>query len=234
MAAPKSGEIYTTLINSQLFSGLSESELADFSKIVKVRAYKKSDVIFSEGDHAEGFFIVKTGQVKIYRISSAGKTHVVHIFGPGNPFGEAAIFMENSFPAYAEAVTDCELIFINFESFMAYLKKEPRFALNIIATLCIRLKSFLKTIEELSLDEVSTRLVKYLINRAVEIHKHPRDGCVITLDIKKSVLANQIGTIPETLSRTLSKLKKSGAISADGNRITIVKFHRLQEGLGEN
>jgi len=222
-------QICEALSGSHIFSGITPGELVNFSKIISVRCYEKGETIFSEGDRAAGFYIVKSGKVKIYKISSGGKTQVIHIFGPGEPFGEAAIFMDNTFPAYAETVSGSELLYMKFDDFTNHMKKEPRFALNIIAALCIRLRGFLKTIEELSLNEVSTRLAKYLVNLAERTHSEPENGCVLTLSIKKSLLASQLGTIPETLSRTLAKFKKKGIIKASKNNIIISDLEKLLE-----
>ncbi len=227
-------ELLNGLLQSQLFMGMSAAALEDFSKIVRTREAKTGEIVFSEGEKAEGFYIVIEGKIKIYKISAAGKSQIIHIFGPGSPFGEAAIFMQNRFPAYAEAMSPCGLVYIKFEEFLKYLKKDPQFALNIIATLCVRLKAFLKTIEELSLDEVSTRLAKYILSMANERKAAglSSDKAVVTLNIKKNVLANQLGTIPETLSRTLAKLKKQGLIIIDKKTITVPSIEKLSEIAG--
>lgn len=226
----KTGGLVKCLANSQLFSGTAEAGLESFARIAKPRSFKAGETVFSEGEKAGGFYVVAEGRVKIYKVSSTGKSQIIHIFGPGSPFGEAAIFMGNRFPAYAEAVTHCELVYIRFDEFLKYLKKDPQFALNIIATLCIRLKSFLKTIEELSLDEVSTRLAKFLIESAAAPGAAVSgDRAVVTLGVRKNVLAGKLGTIPETLSRTFSKMKKQGLIKIDKKTITIISLKKLEE-----
>ncbi len=222
------------LSQSQLFMGTDGAALEDFSKIVKMRSAKVGETIFSEGEKAEGFYIILNGRVKIYKVSAAGKSQIIHIFGHGSPFGEAAIFMQNRFPAHAEAISPCELVYIKFEEFLKYLKKDPQFALNIIATLCMRLKAFLNTIEELSLDEVSTRLAKYILNLARQQGggAHAPDKSVVILNVKKNILASQLGTIPETLSRTFARLKKQGLIKVDKKTIIIPSIENLSEAAG--
>ncbi|MEZ7891963.1 MAG: Crp/Fnr family transcriptional regulator [Candidatus Wallbacteria bacterium] len=222
-------EILKSLSESEIFSGLSETDLFSFSKISVVRKFEAGEMIFSEGDKAAGFYIVKSGKVKVFKIAATGKTQVIHIFGPGNPFGEAAIFMENRFPAYAEAVSVTELIYIGFDKFTEFLKIEPRFALNIIAALCIRLKGFLKKIEELSLSEVPSRLARFIVNLAYETLDLPEKQCAVTLNIKKSLLASQLGTVPETLSRAFAKLKSQKLIETEGQKILIMDFEKLEE-----
>ncbi|HBC74054.1 MAG TPA: transcriptional regulator [Candidatus Wallbacteria bacterium] len=224
------GGMVKFLMQSQLFSGVGEAGLVNFSKIAKFREVKTGEIVFSEGEKAEGFYIVAEGVVKIYKLSAAGKSQIIHIFGPGNPFGEAAIFMENRFPAYAEVVSPGMIIYIKFDEFLRYLKKDPQFALNTIAALCMRLKSFLKTIEELSLDEVSTRLAKYLLETAQGAGSAVSgDRAVFTLDIKKNILAGKLGTIPETLSRTFAKMKKQGLVKMDKKNITVLSLEKLRE-----
>ena len=68
------GAMVKCLMQSQLFSGVGETGLVNFSKIAKFREVKTGEIVFSEGEKAEGFYIVAEGVVKIYKLSAAGKS----------------------------------------------------------------------------------------------------------------------------------------------------------------
>ncbi len=96
---------------SVLFGGLPEEQLEAVVKIGVVKKFGKGETIFLEGDPGNGFYMVAEGKVKIFKMSFAGKEHILHIFGPGEPFGEVPVFHGKPFPANAEALIKSSLIF---------------------------------------------------------------------------------------------------------------------------
>jgi CRP/FNR family transcriptional regulator len=99
----------------------------------------------------------------------------------------------------------------------------------MIVSLSHFLKRFASLIEELSLKEISSRVAKYLIDLSL---KHPREGKVskeVELDLSKTQLALKLGTISETLSRTLAKMKTKGMIDVQKNRILILDREALEQ-----
>ena len=75
-----------------LFQDLEQKNYADLANIVLFRKYKKGEMIFSEYDTADGFYVTVSGRVKIFKSSPEGKEQILHIFGTGEPFGEIAVF----------------------------------------------------------------------------------------------------------------------------------------------
>jgi CRP-like cAMP-binding protein len=89
-----------------LFAELPEKDLKVLETVVLERHYRQGEVIFSEGDEGNGFYIVIAGLIKIFKLSFEGKEQIIHIFGPGEPFGEVAVFAGKSFPANAQALQE--------------------------------------------------------------------------------------------------------------------------------
>ena len=85
-----------------LFKGLPREHLEELGRIGVEKCYQKGDIIFSEGHEASGFYIVAEGRVKIFKLSLDGKEQILHIFGPGEPFGEVPVFSGSAFPANAD------------------------------------------------------------------------------------------------------------------------------------
>jgi CRP/FNR family transcriptional regulator len=200
------------------FSGLTETQLAELERITSVIRRRRGEFIFSEGDEGSGFYIVMDGQVKVFKLSFEGKEQILHILGPGEPFGEVAVFAGRSFPANAEAISNCRLLFLPRSDFVALISQNPHMALSMLAVLSMRLRQFTTQIENLSLKEVPGRLASYLVLLAQE--QDQPDS--VSLPISKGQLASLLGTIPETLSRIFSKMSQQGLVQVSGSTILIL------------
>lgn len=208
-----------------LFEGLSQKQYGELARIVIDRSYKRGQIIFSEGDEGIGLYVLVAGKVKIFKLSLEGKEQILHLFEPGEPFGEASVFAGQPFPAHAEALENSRIFFFPRAAFIELVKADPSLALNMLAILSRRLRKFTTLVEDLSLKEVPGRLAAYLFYMSAQ-----RDGSDdLKLDIAKNQLASLLGTIPETLSRILTKMVRQGLIRLDGSRIRIVDRQGLAE-----
>lgn len=209
-----------------LFQALPREHHKDLATVVKDQAFRRGQFIFSEGDEGTGFYVIISGRVKIFKLSLEGKEQILHIFGPGEPIGEVAVFAGKRFPANAEALEDSRVFFFPRAPFMELIQKNPSIALNMLAVLSQRLRKFTALIEDLSLREVPGRLAAHLLYLSQK-----KDGMNdLTLDISKGQLASLLGTIPETLSRILTRMTKAGLIQSEGARgIRILDHDGLEE-----
>jgi len=206
------------------FEGLSGPQQADMLAIGVSRRVEKGQTIFLDGDKATGFYIILTGKVKIYKLAPEGKEQILHVFGPGEPFGEVPTFANAVFPAHAGAVENTRLLFFPRESFIRQIRQDPDLAMGMLATLSRRLLHMTKLVESLSLQNVSKRLAAYL----VQLSEAQMQAATVQLDMNKGQLASFLGTIPETLSRALNRLTNQNLIKVQGRRITILNRAGLQ------
>jgi len=219
-------EIIKQIAAIPLFNGLTADQHRQLSSIVVERTYRRGQTIFSEGDEGDGFYVVSTGRVKIFKLSHEGKEQILHIFGAGEPFGEVPVFSGEHFPAHAETLEESNILFFPRSAFVELIKKNPSLALNMLAVLSRRLRRFSALIEDLSLKEVPGRLSAYLIY----LSETKNRSANLTLDISKTQLASLLGTIPETLSRILSRMSAEDLIESDGHRtIKILDRDGLEE-----
>lgn len=210
---------------SQLFSELDDSSLEAVASATTMRKADKGETIFLEGDLALSFFIVGFGKVKVFKMSPDGKEQILMIAGPGDSFAEAALFSGGRFPASAQALENSELLVLNRDRFVELLADNPDLGLNLIARLSELLRKLTRLVEGLALSDVTTRLAHYL-EGLIDVDTNETQP-VVTLTEKKTTLASQLGTIPETLSRSFAKLVKEKAITVDGPKITITDPDRL-------
>ncbi|MGO8879564.1 MAG: Crp/Fnr family transcriptional regulator [Desulfomonilaceae bacterium] len=208
-----------------LFEGLPQNQMSDLASIALEKTYKKGTTIFSEGDPGDGFYVVKEGRIKIFKISSEGKEQILHVFGSGEPFGEAPVFEGRRFPAHAETLMDTVCIFFPRKSFTDLISKNPSLAMNMLGVLSRRLRRFAALVEDLSLKEVPGRLAAYLLY----LSETESNRSELSLDMAKGQLAGMLGTIPETLSRILGKMVKQGHIQVVGPKIKLIDLKGLHE-----
>jgi CRP/FNR family transcriptional regulator, dissimilatory nitrate respiration regulator len=212
-----------------LFAGLEPEDIKKIRSIALPKRVRKREILFTDGEEARGFYVVLSGKMKIYKVSPEGKEQILHIVSAPDAFAEAALFLEGTYPAFAEALSDSQLLFFPKRSFVQLIEKNPRLSINMIVTLSHYLRRFAMLVEELSLREVSSRIAKYLLDLSVRSSKEGRGPREVELDLSKTQLALRLGTISETLSRTLAKLKAKGLIGVRGNKIQILD----REALGE-
>jgi CRP-like cAMP-binding protein len=218
-------DIQETMARAPLFGGLSREELTRIGSIAQQKTYERGQAIFWEGDPGTGFYMVADGKVKIYKTSAEGKEQILHIYGPGNPFGEVPVFSGNRFPANAQALEKSRLLFFPRQNFIQLISRHPSLALNMLAVLSMRLRQFTVQVENLSLKEVPARLASYLVYLSDE-----QSGvAVVDLPISKGQLASLLGTIPETLSRIFNKMGQQQLISVDGGRIGLLNRDALED-----
>lgn len=212
-----------------LFQGLSRGECEDLAMIVVDQVIRRGQTIFEEGDEGEGFYVVVSGRVKVFKLSPDGKEQILHIFGAGEPFGEAAVFAGEKFPANAEALEESRVFFFPRPAFVELIGQNPSLALNMLAVLSRRLRKLSSLVEDLSLKEVPGRLAAYLLY----LSEGNKKAVEVQLDVSKNQLASLLGTIPETLSRILAKLTREGFIKSNGPRqIRLLDRKGLEELAG--
>ncbi|WDP93288.1 MAG: Crp/Fnr family transcriptional regulator [Desulfobacter sp.] len=205
-----------------LFSGLSEDQLRTISDRARELTFGRGEIIFQEGERGDGFYIVGTGKIKVFKLSFEGKEQILHIYGPGHTFGEVPVFEGKSFPASSMALSPSKIVFLPRDAFVELITESPALAMTMLADLSRRLRAFTVQIENLSLKEVPARLAAYILTLAKE--EAPESGDLpgqVTLPISKAQLANLIGTTPETVSRIFKKMGEAGLIKVQTKDILI-------------
>jgi CRP/FNR family transcriptional regulator, dissimilatory nitrate respiration regulator len=208
-----------------LFNGLPVEHIQDLASIALEKKYDAGCIIFSEGDEANGFYIVISGRVKIFKLSPEGKEQILHIFGSGEPFAEVAVFDDIDFPASAETLEETITCFFQKNAFIRLISRSPRLALRMLAELSRRLHYFAQLVDDLALKEVPARLARYLLT----LQDRQNGEASVALEISKGQLASILGTIPETLSRAISKMTKAGLIESRGSELVILNQTALEE-----
>jgi len=214
-----------TLRRSLVFSALEEGELAELSGIAIERSFGPGEFVFWDGDDPDWFYIVAEGQVKVLKHSSLGKEFIIAFFGPGEMFGEVAVFENKPYPASAQAVVDTTVLGIERHAFLSFLAQHPEIALRIIYVLGGRLRDAQARLRDIAGERVEQRVARVLLMLSARLGAE--------LPFTRQEIADMAGTTTETAIRVMSRLKDGGIVgSARGKTIILDerKLRLLSEG----
>jgi CRP/FNR family transcriptional regulator len=207
-----------------LLRGLADAELAAVAGIASVRTVNEGEVLFLQGDPAAGFYAVLSGTVRVFKSSPQGREYTLHRIPSGQIFAEAAIFDGEAYPANAAAVQKSIVAFFPADRFRSLIAGSPQLSLKMIGSLSRFVRDFNQQIEDLSLKEVPSRLASFLRRRAEQTGDHR-----VLLESSKTELAQSLGTVLETLSRSFRKLQDMGVIAVKERSIEILDPDRLDD-----
>lgn len=208
-----------------IFQGLASQELARFSDILITREYSDGEIVYSQGSPAQTLYIVNSGRVKIYKTSPDGREQVIRILSPGDFFGEAVLFGEQTLAASAAALEDTRICHLDKDRAEEVIYRNPGIAHKILAALSLRLLQAEEQIEYLGTRTTLQRVVNLILTLS-----HEQGTAEITLPLSREGLANLTGMTIENFSRKLSELQQSGLILPIGRRkIALLDEKGLQE-----
>ena len=213
------------LKRSPIFSALSPDELAELSASAIERSYETGEFVFWEGDAPEWFYVVAEGRVKVIKQSASGKEFIVAFFGPGEMFGEVAVFENRPYPASAQAVSRSKVIGIERGHFLSFLAKHPDVALRIILVMGGRLREAQARLRDIAVERVEQRLSRTLLMLLTKLGSE--------LPFTRQEIAEMAGTTTETAIRFMSRLKDGGIIRSTRGKTIILdetKLRLLSEG----
>jgi len=228
----KQAALMNTLRGCRLFQGLPPADLQEIVAITLTKRLEKGEYLFHEGDPTHGFFVVQNGRINVHRVSAAGKEQVIHVFGPGASFAEGTLAGDAGYPADARALESSQVLLVQRQEFVALLRRQPELVLRMLGSMSQHLRVLVGLIEDLTLKDVETRLAHWLLKRCAR--PNTNTPVAIELPMTKRVLAAELGTVSETLSRTLAKFRKQKLLVVSGKKVTVLNPTALAQLLRRN
>ncbi len=211
------------------FSGVSFERILQHSGLLSL---SKNEILFECGLEASHFFLIRSGQIIFFQTSSIGNEKIVGIFESGQIFAEAIMFTEDQcYPVNARATCDTELFYFNAQEFKTQLRKSSELCFSMMSEISSRLNAQTQEIIELSIYDAQHRLVRYLLEKSCKKNNQSSRPVVI-LSTTKYLLASRLSITPETLSRTLARLKKQGLIKIKDDVIILIEPQKLRALIG--
>lgn len=210
------------LVRCPLFAELEDDDILALSTIAHRRTIRAGETLFLAGEQPAGLPVVVQGSVKVYVLSPvSGREVVLTVEHPYNAVAELVAFDGGPYPANAQALENGELLWLEQEGFQRLLRQRPKLVLHVVRTLGRRLRRLVGLIEQISFQEVVHRLAGDLLGSAEQ-------SLPFTLDTNAAIGA-RIGTVPELVSRNLSRLHQGGLIQLQGRRVVAIDQDQLRE-----
>jgi CRP/FNR family transcriptional regulator len=201
----------------QHFKHFSITDLTAIVSMGQVRHFRTGETIFQEGEPCSGMYVLLRGEVHLRKMGPLGQTNILSIIKPVIMFNEVAVLDGGTNPLSAEAVEDCLIWQISYESFQVLLQRYPDMGLGLLKVLAKRNRQMLERYEDLSFRSVHARMAKLLLDlskngtRKIERNQHPI-----------SEMAARIASVREAISRCLQTFKSRGLIQYDRTEISVL------------
>ena len=228
----KQWAIASTLRHCPLFTGFSSARIDAIASAATMKTLAKGEYLFCEGTPVFGFFVVQTGAIKLHRLNLKGQEQVIQIAWPKQSFAEESLLASSGYPASACALEPSQLLVVHKAEFVDLLKHDQELVLRLLRSVGNHVQSLVRLVDDLTLKDVKARLAQWLLQHCA--HPDSRDPQCIRLPITKRVLASELGTTSETLSRTLTRFRQLELISVEARAVTLLCPMRLAELVDQN
>ncbi|AAM72942.1 MAG TPA: Crp/Fnr family transcriptional regulator [Chlorobaculum sp.] len=199
-------------------------------KYLTLRSFRKGQLLWSEGDTDGLLVFLKSGRVKIYRLLPMGKAITLYIFGKGSVFGFMPFFDDAPYPAYAQALDDCEADVISRSGLRQAVHQDPEVAIVLMKQLAQRLRDAFDTIERLQSKGANPKVAAALMALMDDSPNIAGRPLFITLPVASHEFAQSLGLTPETLSRSITHLVEKNILKRlQRNRFQILDLEALEK-----
>ena len=217
------------LRNVPIFTDLSDSDLNRIASKMVSRDYEKGQMILLEESTGETFLIIRSGTVKVTRLSDDGREVILALLGESDFFGEMSLLDGEGRSANIVANEDAEVMTLSRRDFLECLETYPKIAISLLEELAVRLRKSDQQIESLSLSDSEQRIGITLIRLAEERGTIKRGDVTVQNLPYQQDIANMAGTSRETVSRTLKLLEDKKLVKRNGSDITIFNFNDFRQ-----
>jgi len=208
----------------KLFSAVQPSGFARLATMARICRFPKGHLVFRDRDECPGVYVLSSGLVRVFKTSSAGKEHVLHMVGPGETFAEVAAIGGFPCPASAETVEPTVCALLPMQSFRKALQDDHALCLEMMTGMTLWVRHLVGLIEDIVLRDATGRLARFLLQ------SQRTDEGVIELPTLKRHVASHLNLTSETFSRTLRRLEEAGLIAQpDNTKVQLLDPQKLQE-----
>ncbi|MEN1970331.1 Crp/Fnr family transcriptional regulator [Lentibacillus sp. N15] len=215
-----------------LFKDLTDYEMEPIVELAKSRMYRHGTHIFMQGDPLTNVYFIHEGKVKIYKTDFHGKEQIVNVLQPDDMFPHQGFFRKDDYPAHAEVLEDAVLIYIPIRSFENFLITHPEICVKLFKVLGDKIVDLQNRLEEKILHNTYEQIIMLLLRLSRHYGSQLEDDQIrIDTHFTNRELANMIGSSRETVSRTLTQLKKQQLLTSDKTGLFILNTEKLEDEL---
>ena len=204
-----------------IFADLPAKDLTALAAAARDTSYRAREYVFTEGEPAVAFCLVKRGHVKIVRHAKSGKDVVLELLGPGEPFGGVAVIEGRPYPASAQATEPTVVTKIPQAVIAALVERHPSIVREMALMIGRRLRAAHESVTSLAADPVEARLAGALVRLAEREGVRTGGRVMLPFPLTRQSLADMTATTVETTIRVLSRWQRGGLVVEDSGRLVL-------------
>jgi CRP/FNR family cyclic AMP-dependent transcriptional regulator len=221
MGATRSADVVELLGRVPVFSTLEPTDLERIAQMALPRQFEPGQAVFREGDQSDTCYVVREGHARAVRSHGDGRTITLATFGPGDIFGELAMFEDERRSATVEAIEPTSVIGVLGPDMRRLMSEHPQIAARLVIALGRRLREMNERLSRQSFQTVQSRVavvLSQLVAQEIAAGKQPAD---VLVTATQADLAQLAGSSRESASRFLAVLERAGVISQGRGRLVV-------------
>ncbi len=228
MAAPSSAEVVELLARVPVFSTLEAGDLERVARLAVPRGFQTGQVVFREGDASDTCYVVHAGRARAVHEHGDGRTITLATFGPGDIFGELALFEDERRSATVEALAPTSAVAVLGPDMRRLMVEHPQIAVRLVIALGRRLRETNERLARRSFQTVQSRVASALGELVAQARPENLDREGVMVTATQSDLAKLAGSSRESASRFLAVLERAGVISQGRGRLVVHDARALE------
>jgi CRP/FNR family transcriptional regulator, cyclic AMP receptor protein len=220
-ATTRRDDTFELLRRVPVFATLPDDDLSRVADVAVPRRFGGGEVVFREGDESDTCYVVRSGQARAIRAHSDGRSITLANFGPGDIFGELAMFDKERRSATVETLVPTDVIAILGGDMRRLMREHPEIAVRLIAALAQRLRATNERLARQSFQTVQSRVASVLLQMVESARAQGNDSADVLITSTQADLAQLAGSSRESASRFLAVLERAGIITQGRGRLVV-------------
>ena len=217
------------LRRAPLFASLDDQAFAALTEELTEVDLSRGSTLFHEGDPCDQLYFIISGKIKLGRTAPDGRESLVAIMGPGELFGEMALFDPSPRSTSATAVSETRLAGLKHENLKKVIERSPDVSAQLLQALARRLRRTNESLADLVFSDVPGRVAKALLDLADRFGRPATDGILVAHELTQEELAQLVGASRETVNKALAEFVQRGWIRLEARAVVILDLQRLKQ-----
>jgi CRP-like cAMP-binding protein len=221
-------DVVALLARVPAFETLGQDDLERVGQVAVSRRFPGGTVIFREGDQSDTCYVVAGGHARALREHADGRTIALARFGPGDIFGELAMFDDESRSATVEALDDLHALAILGADMRRLMREHPDIAVKLVISLGRRLRAANERLARQSFQTVQSRVASVLMGLVEQERAEGAEGGDVLVTATQADIAQLAGSSRESASRFLAVLERASIVTQGRGKLTVHDPSALQ------
>lgn len=209
------------VLKGSLYRSLTDSQIKAVGCAFRPATFRRNQILFFEGGHAQHLFALHSGLVKIVKSLENGKDRITGVLFPGELFGLESL-TDTAYPLTAVALSDCEVCAAPREDFTSHIRTNPEIALGMVKFLVDELKRVRCQVTDMSFKDARMKVATFILSLIVSDKPAENNGGInLVLPLSRQEISEVLELSPETISRAFGYFRKEKIVSARGRHVII-------------